>query len=236
MSVLLMTGASSDIGIELLNRYSDRYHVVWAHYRTMNDRLDQAAATHHNIRLIRTDFTDPADVGNMIGKIEASGEIPDMIVHLPAMKYQLNNFHKCDVKRFESEYRISVLSIVEILGRFIPYMAAKECGRVVFMLSSCTTGDPPAFTGPYTATKYALLGLMRELAVEYAGSSIYINGISPDMVETKFLSGISGLIVQKNAKEQPGGRNLAAADLLPAFEYFLFEGKVTGQNMRIQPI
>lgn len=48
-------------------------------------------------------------------------------------------------------------------------------------------------------TKYALLGLLRTLSVEYEKKGIMINGISPGMMETKFLDGISRLVVEKFA-------------------------------------
>ena len=103
------------------------------------------------------------------------------------------------------------------------------------MLTDSVIGMPPKFLSPYITVKYALLGLMKSLAVEYAGKGITINAVSPDMMETKFLSGIPELVIEQNAKNNPLGRNLTVDDVIPAFEYFLSEkaNVVTGQNIGI---
>lgn len=236
MSILLITGASSEIGTCILEKFSDHYNTVWAHYRTENDSFNKTCDERKNIRKIQADFQSEESINHMLNEIEQTGIIPDTIVHLPAPKYSLNNFNKESRNYFEMSYEISVLSIVSILQRLIPYMTEKEEGRIIFMLSSCTVDMPPSYTSAYTAVKYALLGLLKELSVEYKKNKILINGISPDMVETKFLSDISRFIVQKNAKDMPSGRNLNVEDLMPVFGYLMFESRATGQNFVVQSI
>ena len=58
------------------------------------------------------------------------------------------------------------------------------------MLTSCTTNIPPKYLASYVTSKYALLGLVKALSNEYADKGIRINGISPSMIETKFLENI----------------------------------------------
>ena len=73
------------------------------------------------------------------------------------------------------------------------------------------------------------------MAVEYAGKGITINGISPEMIETKFLSETPELIVKSNARENPLGRNLVVGDVVPAIKFLLSDqaGCITGQNIAI---
>ncbi len=83
--------------------------------------------------------------------------------------------------------------------------------------------------------EYALLGLMKALSVEYADRGIMVNGISPSMMETKFLKDVPELIVQQAAMNSPFGRNLLVEEIVPAFEFLLSEGgdRITGQNIVI---
>ncbi len=103
------------------------------------------------------------------------------------------------------------------------------------MLTAYVIGVPPKFQSPYITVKYGLLGLMRNLAAEYAGKGITVNGVSPDMIETKFLSQIPELIIEQNAKNTPMGRNLRVEEVVPTFEYLLSDGAdlVTGQNIGV---
>ncbi len=233
MRVLLITGASSDIGCGIIEKFSEKYDCIWAHYRTLNGRFEEICRNNANVIPIRADFLVEEEVRQMIATIIESTKIPDSIIHLPAMKYSINHFDKYDIQSFIDDYKISVISIVEILKSIIPIVKGKGTTRIVFMLSSCTVGNPPIFTSKYTMVKYALLGLLKELAIEYDKESILINGISPGMIETKFLSNISRFIIQKNAKDNPNGRNLAVSDLLPHFSYLLFDTMDTGQNIVI---
>ena len=84
-------------------------------------------------------------------------------------------------------------------------------------------------------TKYALLGLMKSLSVEYADKGIMVNGVSPDMIETKFLKDIPDLVIRQNAERSPLKRNLTIEDVVPTFDFLLSDAAdtITGQNIGI---
>ena len=122
-----------------------------------------------------------------------------------------------------------------ILQKFIPKMSKNKYGKIVFMLSAYLLGVPPKFQSPYITIKYALLGLMRNLAAEYAAKGIMVNAVSPDMMETKFLSELPDLIIEQSAKNNPLGRNIYIDEVVPTIEYLLSSGSdmVTGQNIGV---
>ena len=103
------------------------------------------------------------------------------------------------------------------------------------MLTSCTINIPPKYLASYVTSKYSLLGLIKALSNEYADKGIRINGISPTMIETKFLSNVPELLVKQNAMNSPTGRNLAVDDVIPLFEFLLSNqsNSITGQNIAI---
>lgn len=234
--ILLITGASSEVGIELIKKIGKNYKKVWAHYRTSDTnikKLQDEVGTH--IIPIQADFSDLMSTENLIRYIEISNDIPDHIVHLPAQKAHNLQFHKYKWEDYQTEIDISLRSITIILQRLIPKMTKKKCGKIVFMLSAYLLGVPPKFQGPYITIKYALLGLMRNLAAEYATKGIMVNAISPDMMETKFLSELPELIKEQSAKNNPLGRNIYVQEVIPTIEYLLSSGSdvVTGQNIGI---
>ena len=69
----------------------------------------------------------------------------------------------------------------------------------------------------------------------YAEKGIRVNGVSPDMMETAFISEIPELIREKNAQDSPLKRNLLPGDILPAVRFLLSEGAdaVTGVNLPV---
>ena len=76
---------------------------------------------------------------------------------------------------------------------------------------------------------------MRNLAAEYAPKGITVNAVSPDMMETKFLSELPELIKEQSANKNPLGRNIYVDEVIPTIEYLLSSGSdvVTGQNIGI---
>lgn len=103
------------------------------------------------------------------------------------------------------------------------------------MLSACTQNNPPKFMSAYVTAKYALLGLMKSLASDYAEKGICVNAISPDMIETKFLDGVPNAAVRMTAEKSVMGRLLNVDEVVPAFEFLLSDAadKITGQNIFI---
>lgn len=234
--VLLITGASSDIGVNLIPSIASNYEIIYAHYCCSRDCVEGIRQKiGEKIILVQADFSDSESVANMINQINSSGYIPDHIVHLAAPKVVNLKFHKDNWTSFSAGFETCVHSVVDILQSFIPSMVRNNYGKIIFMLSSVTLNQPAKYQSSYIVTKYALLGLMKSLAKDYADKGIVVNGISPDMIDTKFLSGIPELIIQKNAADSPLGRNLSVYDVLPTLQYLLSEGAdtITGQNIGI---
>lgn len=235
---LLITGASSDIGIGLLKKIKNDYDVVMAHYNhSINEmrEIKQKWDGRGELVLLQADFAKEDGADRLVAQINNLGYKPNHIVHLAATPIFNNKFYKCSWKNYEEGIDISLRSAVKILQEYIPGMVKERYGKIVFMLTSGTLNIPPKYQSQYITLKYALLGLMKSLSVEYADKGIMVNGISPNMVETKFLSEIPQLIVQKNALNSPLGRNLTVQDIVPAFEYLLSDAAdtMTGQNLGI---
>ena len=114
-------------------------------------------------------------------------------------------------------------------------MAAENYGKIVFMLSSCTVGMPPNNLSEYTMVKYALLGMMKSIAVEYGDKGININAVSPAMIETKFVKNIGRKMREINAELNPRHRNLNVDDVIPAIMYLLSDESkfVNGINLSL---
>ena len=236
--VLLVTGGSSEVGIQLIRDVYSDYKLIYIQYFHMNEELQRLVDEISNsveVILVQCDFSDSCSVTNLIDSIKTNGVLPNQIVHLPAPKAYNKQFHKDVWDNFDAGWEVSVHSIVEILKAFIPNMSKQRYGRIVFMLTSNTINNPAKYQSSYVTVKYALLGLMRSLAVEYIDKGITVNGVSPDMMETKFLSELPHLIVEQNAANSPIGRNIRVDEVVPVIAHMLSDAgaSMTGQNIGI---
>ncbi len=234
--ILFVTGASSELGMALIDQVADNYDIIVAHYRSSVDRLlPLEEKLGDKLMLVQADFSDAVSVRSMLDFMEEREIHPDHVVHLAALPMENKHFKKQSWLNFAENIETDLRPIVEILGDFLPYMSKQKYGKIVFMLTSCTVGMPPKFTTVYTTAKYALLGLMKSLSVEYADKGITVNGVSPEMIETRFLKDLPDLIKEMNANEMPMGANLTVQQVVPTLAFLLSDGAdmISGQNIAI---
>lgn len=234
--VLLVTGGSSSVGLGLIAEVEKEYNTIWVHYNNSSDRVDELKGRlGDKIKPVKADFSKEDDVIELINTITESREIPDHIVHLAAIKSENKKFHKFNWNEYQDMADSSLKPAVLILKKFLPLMSKNNYGKVVFMLSSFVGGATPKYQSPYIVSKYALYGLMCNLAAEYIEKGIAVNSISPDMMETGFIDNIPDIIKVQNAENSPLKRNLKVEDVIPTFKYLLSEGADTvyGQNIVI---
>lgn len=225
------------MGLRFIERNQQQYQTIFAHYHQSDTALLRLREKFGSkIIPIQADFMDEASTRAFAEQVLGSGVWPDHMLHLPARPLNNIQFSKTTWQTFEAEISTSLRSAVMISQAFLPAMTKQKYGKLVFMLSFNVVNQPPIkYAVPYTSVKYALLGLVKGLAAEYADKGITVNGVSPSMTETKFLSNVPQLIVDKNAAESPLKRNLLVDEVLPACEFLFSEGadRVTGQNIAV---
>ena len=241
--VYLITGASSEVGRKLIQnlcgRHTDdgRHMKIYAHFSSHGEKLTQMQHNEQNAEIIpvKADLTKEEDIKGMLSVMKEAGDCPDCLVHLPAKKLVYNKLKKADWQAIATDMELQVHSLLTIGGHILPEMAKKGSGRVVIMLSAVTLGMPPKFMSQYVVTKYALLGLMKSMAMEYAEKGICVNGISPNMMETEFLSEIDERIIEMNRQSCTLKRNVNVEETVAAIEFLLSEecGYMNGVNLNL---
>ena len=219
--IILIIGASSDIGIDLIKNI-DEDALILAHYNSSNKGLSELSnKIDKELVMIKSDLSIEEETISMIEDIENKYGIPNKIIHLAAPKFENIRFKDIKLDDFQNDLEISLKSLMTILNKFLPKLAKEKQGKVVCMLSSVVLNIPPKALTQYTTIKYALLGLVKSLASEYADKNIQINAISPSMCETKFLDGINEKLIELNAYHNPLKRNAVVSDITPIIKMLI---------------
>jgi 3-oxoacyl-[acyl-carrier protein] reductase len=216
--IILIIGASSDIGLDLIKRIDKCYSdcLILAHYNSDNINLSKLSFSVKNeMILLNADLTNEKETMHLVNEIETTYGIPNKIVHLVAASIKNIRFKDILWKDFKKDIDISLRSSVLILSKFLPKIDKNNGGKVVLMLSSYVFGIPPKALSHYVTTKYSLLGLAKSLAIEYADKNIQVNSVSPSMIDTKFLNNINERLVEMSAYNHPLKRNASVEDVTP---------------------
>lgn len=235
-NIYLITGATSDIGFELittLNKNGDKFLL-----QGFGDFVNLKVFCKENgveALFFDVNLSSLEDTNKFVADLKSCGISPTHFVHLPALRVINAKFKNFDEERFLLDINVQLISAVKICKCVLPQMAKENFGRILFMATSYVLSNPPKNTAAYIMAKNAVVGLMKSLATDYAPNGITVNSISPSMIETKFLSDTSHLIVEAAAAQHPMKRNAKVSDVVPAIAFLLSEQAcfITGVNLPI---
>jgi 3-oxoacyl-[acyl-carrier protein] reductase len=234
---ILLVGASSDIGLEIIRQLAADKPLILAHCNRSIEKLETLRQSLQGVEIvpIRADLSRAEEVDRLVATLRDQQPAPDKIVHLAAPKLEYLRFKDVSWADFQRGWDVQVRSLVSILQAFLPGMAQRKRGKVVVALSSVTLGIPPAALSHYVTVKYALLGLVRALAAEYSSKHVNVNAVSPSMVETAFLEKLPSRMVEMAAAQAPWDRNAVPRDVAGAVRFLLSDDAdyVTGANFPI---
>lgn len=238
--IFFIVGASSDIGISYIQHLDDKKNqkiMVIAHCGQSVDKLEslQNKLSFIKMEIIQCDLKNPKLVTDMIAQVKETYGCPTHILHLAASKFEHMKISKLDWNIISTDMEVQIHSIAEILKVFLPKMVKNNYGRCVLMLSEYTLGKPPKFMINYNIVKSALQGLMKSAAVECGGNNVCINGISPGMIETNFLSNLDSRQIELNAQNNAMKRNAMLEEVISGIDFLMADDSsyVNGINLNM---
>ncbi len=238
-NVFLLLGASSDLAkqfiYELDRIESTSKYIVYGTYFSNSDDLLKMQLCNIDLRLLKCDLANDADIESVKSEIEKQNCLPSYIIHFAANKFEYMRIRDFDWEKTKYELDIQVGSLGKICKWLLPNLKKEKFGRVIAIGTEYTLGVPPKFLSYYVITKYALVGFIKALASEYSGSGITFNVVSPAMMETKFLSNIDERTKELNANNSVMKRNIELKEVCGALKYLISDeaSYTTGINLNL---
>jgi len=235
--VALVTGGSRGIGAEIARQLASRGATVAINYFRSAESADRLV---HSIReaggeaiAVQADVREALDVKRMVMAIfEKFGRL-DWVVNCATGELHQEAFGALDWSAFESSLHYQTKAVIQVLQAVYPIMKAAGGGAVVNILSQVVGGQPPARMSEYTTAKYALFGLSKALAVEWADDNIRVNMVSPGLIQTDLTVHYPERVFKLEANRTPLKRIALTGDVASAVAYLLSDEAsfLTGVNM-----
>jgi NAD(P)-dependent dehydrogenase (short-subunit alcohol dehydrogenase family) len=107
----------------------------------------------------------------------------DVLVH-SAATFDLADLAHIDSTLWRHVQAVNVESILWLAQAFVPSMAQRRFGRIIFVVSDTFWSPPEAAMLPYVASKGTLIGVMRTLAVSLGDDGISVSAVAPGLTDT----------------------------------------------------
>ncbi|WP_028100651.1 SDR family oxidoreductase [Pseudoduganella violaceinigra] len=181
-AVVLITGASSGIGLAAAQLFAQRGWRVAATMRNPSDGAQLAAQA--GVTVLAMDVTDPASVNAAVAAtLEKFGRIDALVNN--AGYGLFGPFETATDEQIRRQFATNVDGIFATTRAVLPAMRKQGSGAIVNVASIGGLVTLPFFS-LYHATKYAVVGFTESLSFELAPLGIRAKCIAPGGVATDF--------------------------------------------------
>lgn len=185
---------------------------------------------------VRADVSKEADVANMVtATVEKFGRL-DVAFNNAGVFLSDGNINATTPETYEKSFAINVLGVALSMKHEINAML-KTGGGAIINNSSALALRPMPGLSIYNATKFAVSGLTRSAALEFAAQGIRINTVCPAVIETDMTAGMRGDAASHDHMKSihPVGRFGKAEEVAAAVLYLASPGAafVTGIDLPV---
>ena len=197
-----------------------------------------SAAGHQVIILDRTgdlpvDLADDQQVRAAAQRILGQPGRCDVLVHAAAA-FDRADLATVDLAIWRRVQAVNVESALLLAQAFVPGMAARGFGRIIFVVSDTIWAPPAADLLPYVTSKGALVALARTLAVAHGADGIAVTCVAPGLTATPAAqAGMPAAAFEAVRARQALPRTLRPGDVAATVAFLASDGAaaLTGQTL-----
>ena len=234
MRTVLVTGGNKGIGRACAQRLAADGHRVLVSGR---DRvaLDRVASEVDGVEPLAFDVTDERawtaldiDIDILVANAGIAHSAP---------------LHSTTVEDWRRIYEVNATGVFLACRALLPGMRSRGWGRIV-AVASVASHHGVRYGTAYAASKHAVLGLVRSIAVEVAGTGVTANSVCPGFVATEMTERSVARIVETTGRGedqaraaienlQPLGRLVEPAEVADAVAFLAGDGAaaINGQSV-----
>ncbi len=177
--VVLVTGASSGLGLAVATHLSDMGYTVYAGARSYKNEEENQSGFDKakGQRKVYLDVTDKTSVDNVLSKIIGEEGKLDILVNCAAYLV-LGAVEDTTVEEYRGVLETNFLGMVRMCQSVVPIMREQKEGRIInFSSLNGLMGIP--FQSAYVASKFAIEGMTECLRLEVKNFGIKVSLIEP---------------------------------------------------------
>ncbi len=201
--IALVTGGTRGIGEAISRKLMDDGFLVIANYAS-NEEKAKKFSDDTGIETMKWDVSDFEQCSSEIKKIYEKHKSIDILINNAGVTRDAP-LHKMSLENWSKVINVNLNSIFNVTSSVINKMRENSFGRIVHI--SSVNGQKGQFgQSNYAATKSALIGFSKSLALEGASKNITSNVICPGYINTEMVAAIREDILKSIIETIPSKR------------------------------
>jgi len=240
----LITGAGTGIGEAISRQLHREGHSVTLVGRRSEPLEALSQTLGKQSFAVTGDVTDRREITSAFKAATAQFGDVEILVNCAGMA-PTAPFHRIDFADWQRTMDVNVNGVFHCTQLALDSMLENNWGRVITIASVASLRGFPYVSG-YCASKHAVLGMTRALALEVAARGITVNAVCPGYADTDIVrDAIAGIVsktgrteadaMQHFTESNPQGRLVEVTEVASAVSWLCSEGaaSVTGQAIAI---
>ncbi len=175
---VLVTGSSQGIGKAIAKAFAERGDEVIIHGSRNLEKAERVRAEVGGIKAIVADLSKPDEVD---GLFEQTGAVDCLVLNASVQCKEPWTDVKDETLNFQLD--VNVKSTLKLMQAYLPYMKERGFGRIV-TIGSVNQYRQHFELSVYSATKCAVMSLVKNVAKQVAPYGITVNNVSPGAIKT----------------------------------------------------
>ena len=232
-----VTGGSRGIGRAVVRRLAAEGYAVGINYLQAREQAEALAAELREqgcgALAVQGDVADREAVTAAVRQVEAAfGPVTALVNNAGIAQNDL--FQDTPEELWRRMFAVHADGAFHTIQAVLPHMLHEKAGGIV-NISSIWGLRGASCEVAYAASKAAVIGLTRSLAMELAPSHIRVNCVAPGVIETDMVKGLGEETIASLADQTPAGRLGAPEDVAKAVAFLLREDAdfITGQVLTV---
>ena len=175
---ILITGATSGVGLMLAKTLCNAGHEIWA---TGRNTVVLKSLSAIGIHTIEADITLEQSFDSLFKTMG----VPDTVIHCAGVgtfSYLLD----MEEQEMEKMLQVNVLAPMKLTKYFAGKMKSRGSGHFIFVASQAGKVATPK-ASVYAASKHAIIGFANAVRMELKGFGVDVTTINPGPIDTPFL-------------------------------------------------
>lgn len=205
--VVLITGAGGGIGRAIAARLAAEGAdlALFDITASVDETADMAKAHGSKVMTALVDVADAGQARAAVASVRETLGPVSCLVNNAALTANIAPIDRMEDAQWEREVAVNLTGPFNLIRAVLPGMVERQWGRIVNIASGAARGGLFRQAG-YSASKSGLLGLTRNVTLEYAAQGITCNAILPGLIDTPNVAKLPPLIMDYAMSMTPARR------------------------------